>query len=239
MSGERAESLPAQPTRRGLVLRIVAIALAVCAALGSLVVFEAASKTGLANVAANAAARTVNPGQRAQRLAEARALVEASWAAPARWHAGAVEARSWIYALEAQGRRQRGSAFAEASAANAAYGVALAPIQPVAWARLAAFAASGRETLACDLPTCLARSWEAAPMTDAATACARLQLAQRTERIAVTDPRVTWFVRSGFQPRTIARCLDFLPTRDVLHILVAREEEIERRAEEQARRASR
>ena len=55
MTGERAEAEPAQPSRRGMALRIVAIALAACAALGSFVVFEAASKTGLANVAANAA----------------------------------------------------------------------------------------------------------------------------------------------------------------------------------------
>lgn len=208
-----------------LIARVAAAALAALCAFGALFVFEAASKTGLASVAANAASRTPDPRQRTALLSDARDLIETSWARPAQWHAGAVEARSWIYALEARAAR-RDPSLAAQSAAAAALGVSLAPIQPTAWARLAAFAAAGRSTPACDAATCLERSWLSARMTDAATSCARLQLANRIAPIAASDPRVQWFVRSRFHPRVIARCLDFLPTRNVIHILVERDRQI-------------
>lgn len=220
-----SESHNGNNTRRSrllaILLRVSAMLIALSAALGAFVVFEAASKTGLANVSANVAARAADPAQRRALLAHARRSLDESWAQPTRWHAGAVESRSWILALGAGGAGHDATLM-ELSREAAAHGVSIAPIQPTAWARLAVFGAAGRPSSICDVPTCLERSWRAAPMAELDTACARIRLANRLTPIRADDPRIAWFVGNLFDPPTTANCLDFLPAPDLMRLLLER-----------------
>ena len=203
------------------VARLAGAGFALAAAAFALFVFEAASKTGIAYVAANTAARAQAPETRTALLGETRALLETSWARPTRWHAGAVEALSWIQALEASAAGHDRTLTAR-SAEAAAFGVSIAPIQPTAWARLAALGAAGYQVGVCDVATCLERSWMAARMTDFSTACTRIRLANRLSPLQADDPRLTWFAHNMFAAREMADCLGFLPPPVLMRLLVER-----------------
>src|SRR5262245_57982983 len=86
----RGENLP------GLALRALGGAVAAAIALGAAIVFEAAAKTELALARARAAAQMTDPQQRTAAFESAAALIERSWARPTAWHAGALEALSWM-----------------------------------------------------------------------------------------------------------------------------------------------
>jgi hypothetical protein len=181
----------------------------------SALVFEAASKTQDArNLLAASDALQGSP-LRAQMLSRAANVIETSWAQPAQWHAGAAEALSSVYALQAEASGGD-SVFFSKSIAAATRAVALAPVQPQAWARLAAFAQMDLPDVPCSVGACLAMSWRSARMTDPQTACVRLRIAHAEGLLnGPNDERITWYVRSGAGAEDIARCLDFLP-RDAL-----------------------
>ncbi len=188
-----------------------ALLIVTCAALAfSACVFEAASKTRGA-LELIASARAVEEPLHAQMLSGAAQSIEQSWARPALWRADAAEALSAIYALQAQAA-SGDRALYQRSVEQAAMAVRLAPVQPQAWARLAAFAQMGLPNVPCKVAACLAMSWRAAKMTDPQTGCARLQIADAAGLLSPgRDERIVWYVRSGVGREDIARCLTFLP----------------------------
>ncbi|MGE0829192.1 MAG: hypothetical protein AB7O04_07565 [Hyphomonadaceae bacterium] len=213
----------------GLAARACAALAALVLAVGAAGVFEAASDAEIAGELAHTALESNDQNVKAQRLADAQAITHASWSGAEFWHVGVIEAQSWIYALQAEAANQDVSLM-QLSAISAARGVSLAPIQPTAWARLAAFAEIGRVTPQCDTAECLERSWRAAAMTSRYTACARLQIAHRQDLLRENDERLIWFLSSGVHERIVARCLYFMTPEDIYHALMARE-----RAEQAAR----
>ena len=186
----------------------------------SAVAFEAAEKTEIAIDLIRASHAMEPPSLRAQVLAQAADQIEASWAQPAQWHAGAAETLSAIYALQGEAAHGDNALYAKSIAA-ASHAVALAPVQPQAWARLAAFAQMGLPGVPCSVATCLDMSWRSARMTDPETACIRLRIAH-AEGLLIdpNDARIAWYVRSGVAPQEMAQCLDFLPTNTVFRLLI-------------------
>jgi hypothetical protein len=186
----------------------------------SALVFEAASKTAIAQAAIRAAPSLEGMDSRDETLARAVQDMETSWAEPAEWHAGAADALSALYALQAEAAGGDRALYAKSIAA-ASRAVTLAPVQPHAWTRLAAFAQMGLPDVPCSVGECLDMSWRAARMTDPQTACARLRIAHAEGLL--TDPndlRIKWYVQSGAPPTEIARCLDFLSSEPLFQSLL-------------------
>lgn len=201
------------------MLRFVLLLVLFAALTLSALVFEAASKTRIA-LDQIAASHAMDGPLRQQILAQAAAGIEESWARPAEWHAGAADALSAIYAFQAEAAGGDRELFARSIAA-ASRAVALAPLQPHAWTRLAAFAQMGLPDVPCSVAECLDMSWRAARMTDPRTACIRLRIAHAEGLLAGPDDiRIAWYAQSGAGPTEIAQCLDFLPTRDVFRQLL-------------------
>jgi hypothetical protein len=213
----------------GFIVRTLAASAAAAIAFGAAIVFEAAAKTELAVKQAHAAADMTDAQQRSATFDSAAALIETSWARPAAWHAGSLEALSWL-------RAQQG-AFERAEDA-ASRSLRLDPVQPAAWARLAALAETGTHVRDCDTQECLERSWRAAKMTDPTTACARLELAYRAGLLAPRDERILWTAKSGFfLGRDTRECFAFLPRQErVRAILLAEADRALRAQRSRARR---
>jgi hypothetical protein len=194
------------------MLRFFVLVLGILGILASAAVFDAASGARQARLLIHATTTVEELALRRQLLERAAAAVEASWSRSKLWHAGAADALSAAYAARAA--LEHGDLrFAAKSAAAASHAVALSPVQPRAWTRLAAFAQIGVSETPCSVAQCLAASWRAGRITDPQTACTRLRIASAEGLLTgPDDERITWYLGSGVGRREAARCLDFLPS---------------------------
>lgn len=191
-----------------MLIRVLLIAALLCAGAAAALVFEAASRTaGALSMIASAKASQSSVVQ-GQILARAEASLRDSWARPVLWHAGAAEALSGVYLLDAQIKSDP-RLYAE-SAHWAQVAVQRAPVQPHAWTRLALLADAGYPNEVCDIAECLTKSWQVAAISDPETDCLRLELAHRHNLLLPRDPRIQAFLRSGATRRQAAQCLSFL-----------------------------
>jgi hypothetical protein len=182
--------------------------------------FDAATAARTAMELNEAAQQADDAGARARLLDLAAQALEPRWSAPTRWHAGAIEALSWNKALRAEDAAER--ALLVDSAAALERGLAVAPIQPNGWLRLAAIRHVGIGGALCDAEQCLERSWLAAEATDPALGCARLRLAHELgARMRADHPRVRAFLATAPDRETLTRCLAFLPAEDLFALLLA------------------
>lgn len=192
-----------------MILRPILFAFVAICLIGAAIVFEAASATSLALDAAAKARDSESTVVRQRLLLRGQTLVAESWARPALWHAGAAEALSGIYFLQAQ--ETHDAALFQQSVASASQAVRLGPVQPHAWTRLALLAEAGHPNTVCNIDACLAQSWATARMIDPETACMRLHLAHRRGQLHADDPRIDDYLRSGVSRRMASACLSFLP----------------------------
>lgn len=192
-----------------MIIRFILLTFTLVALAASAFIFEAASATSLALDTAAKARLSDSAVVRQRLLTRAEHLIGESWAEPERWHAGAAEALSGIYLMQAQENNE--SSLFEQSAALASLAVQLAPVQPHAWTRLALLAELGHMNSACDIDACLAHAWATARMIDPETACTRLRLTYRRSPFTGDDPRIDDYLRSGVSRRTAGACLAFLP----------------------------
>jgi hypothetical protein len=191
-----------------MLIRALLIALVLCAAGGAVLVFEAASKTAGALTMIASARASQSGVVQGRILARAEASLRDSWARPVLWHAGAAEALSGVYLLNAQ-LKSEPRLYAE-SAHWAEVAVRRAPVQPHAWTRLALLADAGYPNEVCDIAECLTKSWRVAAISDPETDCLRLELAHRHNLLLPRDARIHAFLRSGVSRRQAAQCLSFL-----------------------------
>lgn len=155
-------------------------------------------------------------------LERAAQTLETSWARPAEWRPDAAETLSAIYAERARSRNDD-PAFLQKSVRAATRAVSLSPVLPRTWTRLAAFAQLGVPNSPCDVASCLAMSWRAGRMTDPATGCTRLRIANAAGLLhGAQDERIRWYVASNANREQVLTCLDFLPRRDVFALLLDR-----------------
>jgi hypothetical protein len=205
-----------------MMLRVLFVSFLLVCIAGAAIVFEAASQTRIALEREEAAASTDSPEVRDRILQAGITGLEASWARPLTWHAGANEALSAIYARYGAARNGDPALY-DASIAAASRAVALSPVQPHAWARLAAFAAMGRPHVPCSVRQCLERSWESSKMVDAETACARLRIAHDAHLLnEPKDERIAWYLGSNATNEQVGRCLSFLNPTDLFRLLLDR-----------------
>jgi hypothetical protein len=186
--------------------------------VGAATVFEASAKADIAGQTARAA---IQDGDARQRIAEFEAaaeLIERSWARPVAWHGGANETLSWIYGRLAGETGADPTALGN-SAEAAARAVALAPIQPASWARLASLAERGAPS-PCAVEQCLERSWMAVRFVDTQTDCARLRMAHAHGMLSPYDERIGWFARKALHQADVESCLAFLPPQELFHALM-------------------
>jgi hypothetical protein len=202
---------------------MVRFVLAFCVFAGLLIgalVFEAAARTEIAREAIAAAPSLAGSPQHDEVLARAVQQLETSWAQPARWHAGAANALSALYALQAEAAGGDRELFAK-SVAAAVTSVRLAPVQPLTWTRLAAFAQMGLADVPCSVEHCLDMSWRAARMIDPRNACTRLRIAHAEGLLTGPDDvRIRWYAQSGASAQEIAHCLDFMPREPLFRSLL-------------------
>jgi len=218
-----------------LAARIAAAALFFAVAFGAAVISEAAGVTDRALKRAHAGVNTLQGDMIAEELNSATAMLETSWARPLRWHAGAIEAQSWIHTQRAivdsdpaETRR-----FLNAGAHEAIRGVARAPVQPAAWARLAGLADAGADQTLCTVRECLNHSWRAARMAQAEVACSRLQIAYTNGLLRQNDVRIQWVARADYWGAVMRRCVAFMRPGDMFRALMIAEED---RAQREAMR---
>lgn len=220
-----------------LVARVAAAVLAIAFALGAAMVAEAAGAADRALKQAHAAVNTHQGAMLTEELAGAAAILEASWARPLAWHAGAIEAQSWISAQRGVAARDAEAAVAQRhfadSAALALRGLDRAPVQPAAWARLAGLAEAGAAQARCDVRACLSHSWRAARMARAEIACPRLQIAYEHGFLRRNDVRIQWVARSDYWGEVMRRCVAFMRPADMFRALMIAEQD---RAAREARR---
>lgn len=188
-------------------------ALAGAALLGaafSAAVFEAAASTQAALELARSA-RTLPVGQaRAQVLSRARETLEQSWARATLWHAGALEALSWIEALSGENEPLNRS-YLSASARAAVRGLEAAPVQPIGWMRLAALAHAGETNPLCEERACVTLSFASAPMLEPVLACERLRIAQAAGfPLDIDHEAVSSYLATRPDAAAAAACLWFL-----------------------------
>ncbi|MEZ5960631.1 MAG: hypothetical protein R3C30_09435 [Hyphomonadaceae bacterium] len=201
-----------------MLVRALSTVALVCATLGAAIVFEAASKTAGALDMIVSAKASQSPVVQGQLLARAEASLRDSWAHPTLWHAGAAEALSGVYLLDAQITSDP-QLYAE-SVRWAEASIRRAPVQPHAWTRLALLSDAGYPNTLCDVADCLTNSWHVAAMMDPETECLRLQLAHRHQLLLPRDPRIGAFLRSGVSRRRAAQCLSFLPPQDLYELMM-------------------
>ncbi len=178
------------------------------------------------------------PAQVTIKLIRARAAIDNNPAAPVRWHVGAMEAMSWIDALDATkaGRTAPDPALLAASRNAAEAAVRAAPVQPMAWMRLAALTNAGAPSRLCDARTCLTRSWQSAPMLARVQACERIRIAIAAGYpITPESEEMTRFLAAAPPWRMASACLSGLPAKDFFTVLVRLREET--RARESASQA--
>lgn len=160
------------------VVKLFACMLTAAALVFIAAVFDAAATTQTALDLGRAAQLLPRGSGRAEVLDRATQVLETSWSRALSWHAGALEALSWIEALRADNDASDRAALARSRAA-AERSLQRAPVQPLVWVRLAALAQAGEPTQLCDARTCVERSYASGPMIDPAPACDRLQIARR------------------------------------------------------------
>lgn len=182
--------------------------LALCALVGAALVFEAASKTANALEMIASARASQSAVVQSQILLRAQTSLRQSWARPTLWHAGAAEALSGVYMLDAEIESDP-QLYAE-SARWAEVSLRRAPVQPHAWTRLALLSEAGYPNALCDTAECLTKSWQVAAITDPETDCVRLQLAHRLHLLLPQDARLSTYLHSGVSRRQAAQCLSFL-----------------------------
>ncbi|MBL8551654.1 MAG: hypothetical protein JNJ73_16830 [Hyphomonadaceae bacterium] len=203
-----------------LLVRALAAGLALAWAAGALVVFEAAFKTDLALRATLTAQTLTDRGVRDGEYEAGADFLARSWANPLAWHAGANEAYSFIAAALAAGAGNQ--EMEQAAVAHATRAVDLSPVQPAAWARLAAFGHAGRPVSRCDVAACLDRSWASGPLTNAGIECARMRIAYEIGRLPPGDPRFAGVNRAMTSTRDFAQCFAFLPREQLFQVLMMR-----------------
>jgi hypothetical protein len=209
-------------SRASIFVRVLFALVVIAGIAGAAAIFEAASQTKIALEASDNAAAATTPAVRGRILQAGIAGLETSWARPLVWHAGANEALSALYAQYGDSRNGDVALYDE-SVAAAARAVALAPVQPHAWTRLAGFAAMGRPHVPCGVEECLERSWRSAKMVDSTTACARLRLAHKANLLREPgDERIAWYLKSNATDEEVGRCLDFLAPGELFHLLLNR-----------------
>ncbi len=201
-----------------MVVRFTLLALIVALASLCALVFEASTRTAIALTLIERAAISPSPTVRTQILAQAQAQLLQSWAQPARWHAGAAEALSGVYYARGTVDSAEIDALTE-SARWAQHAITLSPIAPNSWIRLAALSERGIANNLCDVRTCLAHSWRAAPLLDGPSGCERLRLGYRAGLIDGADPRLKAFLR--IEPRrSAAQCLSFLAPEELYALMM-------------------
>lgn len=215
--------------------RLLLAALAGVMALFAALAFDAASTTRQALALGAVARDAADENARARAYAHARDVLAQAWSQPLLWHAGAIEAASWIAALQAQSPANRSAHEAE-SARAAARGLRLSPVQPIAWARMAALGPDAHSLCAPDV--CLDRSWRAAKMLDADSACARVRVAQSVGALDAvdSDPRALWFAMAA-SPEQTTECVAFAPRDAVFRLLIERRKANVLQREREAARA--
>lgn len=200
-------------------LRLIAAGATALMLCASLAVFNAAAATQNALTLAESARGAGPSPARAAALVRAEATLSQAWSRPLTWHAGALEAQSWIAALRAEAANDP-QALAQ-SAQAAARGVTLAPVQAHAWMRLAALDARAIPNSQCDAAGCLDQSWSAAPMAEPETACARIGLTRSLGvSFEVGDQRLRDYAASGPEPSAMADCLAGLPPEALFPLLL-------------------
>jgi hypothetical protein len=197
-----------------MLLKLLVLAIIAPMLWAAFFVFDAASNTSLALGLATSARATQSAVIREHLLNSAENALENAWSQPAAWHAGASEALSGIYFY--RGAAANDPALLDRSVKWAEKTVTLAPVQPHAWARLAALSEAGHRNPLCDVRGCLDNSWMTGPMIDPETACERLQLAHQQGLLLDNDPRIESYVRSGVQSRQAAQCLASFMSSDQL-----------------------
>ncbi|MBI1186573.1 MAG: hypothetical protein GC206_04465 [Alphaproteobacteria bacterium] len=224
-------------TGLALTARIAAAALALVLTGGAAIVAEAAGATDRALRHAHAAVNTHEGAMLSEELAGAAAILQNSWARPLAWHAGALEALSWISTQRGLAAQTEAAPVAtryfQESADLAVQGLARAPVQPAAWARLAGLADAGAQQARCGVRACLNHSWRAARMAQAETACPRLQIAYEHGFLRRDDVRIQWVARADYWGETIRRCVAFMRPADMFRALMIYEQD---RAAREARR---
>lgn len=217
------------------MLRWVLIVLCGAAFFFCLVAFEGARQADGA-MAAIAHSRALEPPLRVRALTAASERLEQSWARPLAWNARAADALSAIYAnqWEVTGEQR----FGAMSVAAAMSALRLAPAEARTWVRLAHLAYRRAPATPCTVEECLERSWRLAPIIDAQTDCARLQLWRAAE--LPPEPirgRLITFAQSGAGVSNVRDCLAFLPANERFEYLVAAQSALARlQAPERARR---
>lgn len=202
-----------------IVLRGLLCVAAAAMAISSVMVFEAARATAAGIRAAQTALAQTNPNARASSMMQAAEAVEASWAQPREWHAGAQEVLSWSYGVLASQVVE--SDFAERSVMAAQRSVFRSPLQPTAWARLAQFDASGVQNDLCDATICLQRSWRAVEMAPLATYCPRLRLGADLGLVrGPEDERIIALTRVHVLPEALTNCISFLDQEEMLQVML-------------------
>lgn len=230
--GKRARSAKPRKTRADvlskrdfvIVLRALLCVAATAMTISAAVVFEAARATASGIRAAQAALTAADADARASGLMEAAEAVEASWAQPREWHAGAQEVLSWSYGVLAS--QVPDSDFAERSINAAQRSVFRSPLQAPAWARLAQFAAAGMPNALCSARTCLERSWEAVELAPLSTYCARLRLGAELGLVhGAEDERVLALTRVHVPPENLMNCVSFLDQEEMFNVMLRQQTE--------------
>ncbi len=185
------------------------------------IVGDAASAGEAGEKALKAARAAPSPAARLRMIDLAIGRIEESRSRPLQWHAGAAEMLAALYASRYDLTRDQIALVR--SAYWSAHTVKLARVQPNAWTRLAHLALAGVGNDICEAAACVATSFEVARMQEAESACARLQVAARIEPINASDQRVRDFIVTARSRRQLARCLSFLPQRELFGLLLSAE----------------
>ena len=207
-------------------------ALAMAASAGF--VFAAARAAEAAFNQAQAALEFETPAARGRALRAGVAMIRESRARPGDWHAGAQETLSWSYAALAE--IERGSDQIRDSIEAAEQSLARAPLQPNAWARLAAFSAGGATNRLCAAQDCLARSWRAVPLARYDLHCARLRLGHNLGLVeGPGHEQIQLLTRVRLERENFLACLAFLSPEQSFQALIDRNAEASlRQARERA-----
>jgi len=207
-----------------MFVRIISFLFAAAGLLYSLFIFDAAATAQRALQLAQGAAALETPRAQQALLANADLLLKTSWSRPLDWHAGALETKSWTAALNARTQATRPSLLRE-SASAATSALRKAPIQPVAWMRLAAIDEMGASNPLCAAAVCLERSWRAGPLLPSALACDRIRIAHAAQfsfiaEGAQVDPRLDWYAAARPSPRSMMACLSFLSPESLFAVML-------------------
>jgi hypothetical protein len=201
-----------------VLLKLAILALTLAWAYMAAATSEAAFSVAGGAESRNAARLLRSADAKLRTLDLASERIATSWARPLVWHAGAAETLAGLYASRYDLDPE--PALLRESARWSSIAIELAPVQPRAWTRLALLDEAGFTNPLCAARECLTRSFETGRMFDGETACWRLQALARLEPISADDQRVRDFLLAARSRRQIARCLNFLPERDLFRIVL-------------------